>query len=296
MMLSVVIKSFYICLFTILVCACQPSTTLGNEEKKMSINEVYQLGFGLEGEQQFIKYSQEGEDRQPAGMGFYNLLWNAPNFPTVNINLGENSLIIPNTISVLGTKINYDKSMQGIQIMDINAGLNQEEYVTEEQAYQTYKLLFEHINSRGWKQYFDPFSARIHIKDNIKSIEDMGEVVDSSYFYSFEEWSEIFNEKKSIDFKVYASGIILYISVNKTDQKQSLVQYMLRFSFESVKSYQRNLITDSYKMNNVNFEQAFNKEMQENIKIRKIQESNAIAKGYRIDENYKDPDVWQYVK
>ncbi|TCM59612.1 hypothetical protein EC844_14011 [Acinetobacter calcoaceticus] len=296
MMLSAVIKSFNIGLVTVLVCACQPSTSLGSQEQKISINEVYQLGFGLEGEQQFIKYTQNSEDRQPAGMGFYDLLWRAPNLAQVNINLGENSLTIPNAISVLGTKISYDKSMQGIQIMDINAGLNKEEYVTEEQAYQAYKLLFEQINSKGWKQYFVRYSERNAKQDNMRLIMEGGRVIDPSYIFEYSEWKKIFDEKGSLDYLLYSPGYILSITINNTDRKNSRVQYMLRFSFESFKYNRRNLISDSYKMSPIEFNRAYIENNNRNTMLRKYGESEAKLKGYQIDENYKDPDDWQYVK
>lgn len=295
-MMAGLTPNLYIGLLSILLCACQPNTSLGNEEKKMSINEVYQLGFGLEGEQQFIKYAQQGEDRQPAGMGFLNLLWSPPNLATVNINLGPHSLSIPNTISVLGTKINYDKSMQGVQIFDLNAALNKEEYVTEEQAYNAYRVLIKQLESKGWKQYFIPFSARFHKKDNLKLILESGKVADPFDILSFKDWNEVFNNEPSIVIRLYLPDYILSITLSKTGHLRDQVQYMLRFSFESVKYNRRNLISKAYKMSETELEEAYLANVKRHAMLRKMEETELKAKGYHIDESYQDPEVWEYVK
>lgn len=290
------VKSFYIGLFSIFVCACQPNLTLGKEEKKIPFNDTYQIGFGLQGEQQFIKYSLEKEDRQPAGLGFYNLLWSAPNLAKVNINLGSSGLAIPNTISVLATKVNYDKSMQGIQIIDINSGLNKDEYVTEKQAYLAYKELLEQIVSKGWEQYFFPFSERISKNDNIKSILDNGFSTDPTYILNFNEWKDIFSKTSSINYRLYSNGVILEISLQQNEKNNKGVQHMLRLSFLTIKSDYRNLIQKSYEMNNNEFKYAYLDFMQENKISRSQREVEALAEGYHIDENYQDPDAWSYVK
>lgn len=295
-MMAGLTPNLYIGLLSILLCACQPNTSLGNEEKKMSINEVYQLGFGLEGEQQFIKYAQQGEDRQPAGMGFLNLLWSPPNLATVNINLGPHSLSIPNTISVLGTKINYDKSMQGVQIIDLNAALNKEEYVTEEQAYNAYRVLIKQLENKGWKQYYIPFTARRDKRDNLKLVLNGGRATDPFKLFTFEEWKMIFSETSSFDYFLYSPGYILTISITKTNQLNGQVQYMLRYSFESVKYNRRNLISKAYKMSDMELEEAYLANVKRHAMIRQLEEVKLKEKGYQIDESYQDPEVWEYVK
>ena len=53
---------------------------------------------------------------------------------------------------------------------------------------------------------------------------------------------------------------------------------------------------DTYKMTSKELEQAFKNESIRNKKSREIDENEAMAQGYHINENYIDPDVWQYVK
>ncbi|MDH1438621.1 hypothetical protein N5I27_09650 [Acinetobacter johnsonii] len=49
-------------------------------------------------------------------------------------------------------------------------------------------------------------------------------------------------------------------------------------------------------MTSKELEQAFKNELIRNKKSREIDEKEAMAQGYHINENYIDPDVWQYVK
>ena len=53
---------------------------------------------------------------------------------------------------------------------------------------------------------------------------------------------------------------------------------------------------DTYKMTSKELKQAFTNELIKNKKSRNIDEKEAIAQGYHIDENYVDPDIWQYGK
>lgn len=304
MMIKMVVKFLIVCLSINPLLAYQPNHVPVSEEKKMSENGIYKLAFGLQGEQQFQKYSEEGEDKQPAGMGFYSLLWNSPPLAQVYIDLGPHSLTIPNTLSVLGTKANYDKTLQGIQIIDLNAGLNKEELVSEQEAYDAYVKMIKHINAQGWQQYFIYYSARLDKSDNLKRIMEYGEVVDPNYILSYKEWVELFNSRNSLDYTLYAPGMYLTIIINKTAvntlsetaQNKGQVQYMVRYSFESVNYNRKNLISKSYMMSAEEFKKAYHLDLIESVKVRAEDEQREKAEGYKIDENYKDPDAWPYVK
>lgn len=77
---------------------------------------------------------------------------------------------------------------------------------------------------------------------------------------------------------------------------------MVRYAFDTIRYNQRNLMDDSennldtYKMTPQELEQTFKKEERRNKRSREMDEKDAIAQGYRIDESYVDPDVWSYVK
>lgn len=155
------------------------------------------------------------------------------------------------------------------------------------------------INQAGWKNYFFTDAPRIAKGDNIKHLSKSRDVIDPSYIFSFEEWKNIINNSptKSLGYRLYANGIILDISLKRTAKNErNEEQYMLRFSFQSVRYNERDSIPDSDKMTPSEFEQAFKKRLIENKKYREKEERKAKAEGYHIDEEYTDPDVWSYVK
>ncbi|MNI48740.1 hypothetical protein D3C73_1033190 [compost metagenome] len=251
---------------------------------------------GEQGVQDFSKYSDGNVDNHPAGVSFRELQFSPPNLGKLKIENGANNLLIEHVFSVLGTQ--YDKN-EGIQVLDIDAGLTKEEFATPEQIYQSYVALMKRINQAGWKNYFFTDASRIAKEDNIKHLSKSRDVIDPSYIFSFEEWKNIINNSptKSLGYRLYANGVILDISLKRTAKNErNEEQYMLRFSFQSVRYNERDSITDSDKMTPSEFEQAFKKRLIENKKYREKEERKAKAEGYDVDEEYTDPDVWPYVK
>ncbi|WPP70306.1 hypothetical protein SOI81_01120 [Acinetobacter pittii] len=285
---------FLIFIFGLLLSACQPTS---EHNQNLTINQqAYTLHMGEQGIQDFSKYSDDNVDNHPAGVSFRELQLSPPNLGKITIENGSNTLSIEHVFSVLGTQ--YDKN-EGIQVLDIDAGLTKEEFATSEQVYQSYVALMKRINQAGWKNYFFTDAPRIAKEDNIKHLSKSRDVIDPSYIFSFEEWKNIINNSptKSLGYRLYANGVILDISLKRTAKNErNEEQYMLRFSFQSVRYNERDSISDSDKMTSIEFEQAFKKRLIENKKYREKEERKAKAEGYHIDEEYTDPDVWPYVK
>ncbi|MCR6568257.1 hypothetical protein [Acinetobacter baumannii] len=267
-----------------------------NNKKVFSQPELYTLNFGVEGEKKFKSYMQIGVDQQPAGMSFFDLTWEPPHLANIKIDLGENSFVIKNAFSAMGTRIDYAKQNEGIQIIDITAGLNKEEFVSEEQAYMAYKELFSQLQKAGWKQYFFPGLARISTKDNMKVMIEDGLIIDPYNFLTLTEWTVFFNKKPTVAVRLYNHGIFLEMSIDKTKSENDKKQYMLRYSMETIHYNTKNSIKDGYKLSGQELKTAFNERMKYNEKQRAKVENQAKKEGFHIDESYQDPDVWQYVK
>lgn len=278
---------------------CQPST---KHSENNTVNEQpYILHLGQQGISDFVKYNDGKVDHQPAGASFRELDFSPPHLGKIRIENGPNSFVIDHIFSVLGTSFNQ---ADGIQGLDIDAGLNKDEFVSPEQAYQGYVNLMKQLNQAGWKNYFYRSNARISIKDNIKYLLEWGDIIDPNYIFNYEEWKKIVISKRngSLGYTLYANGVILKLSIDKTNEKDGKEQYMVRYAFDTVRYNQRNLMDDAehnidtYKMTATELEQAFKKELVLDKKARDIGEKEAISKGYHIDENYVDPDIWPYVK
>ncbi|EKU52251.1 hypothetical protein ACINWC323_0748 [Acinetobacter sp. WC-323] len=280
-----------------LLSACEPGSKT-RESQYMNNEQTYTLHFGAHGVQDFSRYTNGEVDRQPAGINFMTLNWNPPNLGKVRVEHGINSLELENIFSVMGSQLS-DSPEEGIQIIDIDAGLTHEEFVAPEQAYAAYVSLMKKINEAGWKQYFYRSSVRIAKQDNLKYILDRKEVIDPTYILSFKEWQEVFNKipTKVFSYQLYSNGILLKFSIDQTainEKKQE--QYMLRYTIKTIRYMERNSISNSDQMTIKELEQAFQKSLIEDKQLRTKAEQEARQKGYKIDENYQDPDVWSFVK
>lgn len=281
-------------MFGWLLLACQPNAK--NTESNTMNQQPYTLHLGLQGLKDFAQHNLGRTDSHPSGAGFRELDFSPPNLGQIKVENGANSLVIDHVFSVLGTSFNKEDGIQGL---DINAGLNKEEFVSPEQAYQAYVNLMKRLNQAGWRLYIARYNPRIAKEDNIRYLMEWGYVIDPSYIFNYEEWKKIINSigGNSIGYRLYANGILLNVSLNQTKKTEDgKEQYMVRYVFDTIRYNQRNLISDAYEMTPQEFEHAFKNEEIRNKRSREANEKEAIAQGYRIDRNYVDPDVWQYVK
>lgn len=281
-------------LISLLVTACQPAP---KKLEKNSMNQApYSLHFGPQGFKDFAQHQLNRSESHPSGAGFKELDFTPPNLGKIKIENGENSLLIDHVFSVLGTSFNPD---DGIEKLRINSGLNKEEFVTPEHAYQGYVELMKRINQAGWKVYIARYNPRIAKIDNIRYLMESGYVIDPSYIFSYEEWQKIISESvgNSIGYRLYANGILLNLDIDQTKKiEDGKEQYIVRYAFETARYNQRNLISDAYKMTPQELEQTFKQEVLRAKKSREMDEKVAIENGYRIDQDYVDPDVWPFVK
>lgn len=292
--------SFISTFLTVMSCsllACQPSNiTNKNIQLASQQLEVIDLHFGEQGLKDFIQYSHTPIDRQSAGMNFLSLDWTPPQLGKVKVVTGKSNFEIDNVINVMGTQI-ARSSNDGIQIMDINASLHQNEYTNSQEAYTAYTKIIDQMNTQQWKQYFLPYAARIDKKENLKYMDqNMGDVVDPTVKLSPKELQEILSKTNRLVFNLYNNDVRVDIVINRTYKDDKKEQYMVRYSFEHFRYAGRNAISDSDTMSSEQLQQAFLRELDENKNDRRMKESRAKIAGYQIDETYKDPDIWQYVQ
>ncbi len=278
---------------SILVCACA--------QQPQAHAQPYILHLGPQGFQDFAKYNLGRVDNHPVA-SFRELDFSPPNLGQIQIENGASSLVIDHVFSVLGTSFHQE---DGIESMMINAGLNKEEFVTSNQAYQGYVNLMQRVNKAGWKNYFYEVDPRIAKEDNFRYLKEWGEVIDPSYIFSYEEWKKVISTSvgNSFSYLLYANGLLLSISIEQTNTTEDgKEQYLVRYSFDTIRYTQRNLMSDTennvdpYSMSAEELRQAFEKEKKRAKELREMQEKEVREQGYRIDEHYVGPDVWQYVK
>ncbi len=289
----------FVFIFGLLLLSCQSNTK--NTENNTMNQQPYSLHFGPQGFKDFAHYNQGKVDNHPVA-SFRELDFSLPNLGQIKIENSTSSLTINHVFSVLGASFHGE---EGIEVMTINAGLNKEEFVRPEQAYQAYVDLMKKINQAEWKNYFYRFSARIAKEDNIRYLMESGDVIDPTYIFNYEEWKKIINTVggNSIGYRLYGNGILLDLSIKQTKKTEDgKEQYMVHYTFNTIRYDERNSMDDSennidtYKMTSKELEQAFTNELRRSKKSREIDEKEVMAQGYHIDEDYVDPVVWQYVK
>lgn len=281
-------------LISLLVTACQP------DPKKLEQNSMnqppYSLHFGPQGFKDFAQHQLNRSESHPSGAGFKELDFTPSNLGKIKIENGINSLMIDHVFSVLGTSFNPEDGIQGL---DIDTGLNKEEFVTPEHAYQGYVELMKRINQAGWKNYFIRSMPRIAKEDNLRYLMESDYVIDPGYIFSYEEWQKIISESvgNSIGYRLYANGILLNLDIDQTKKiEDGKEQYIVRYAFDTIRYDERNSIPNGYKITSKELEQAFKQEVLRAKKSREMDEKVAIENGYRIDQDYVDPDVWPFVK
>lgn len=281
-------------LISLLVTACQPAP---KKLEKNSMNQPpYSLHFGTQGFKDFAQHQLSRSESHPSGAGFKTLKFTPPDLGKIRIENGVNSLMIDHVFSVLGTSFNPEDGIQGL---DIDTGLNKEEFVTPEHAYQGYVELMKRINQAGWKNYFIRSMPRIAKEDNLRYLMESGYVIDPGYIFSYEEWQKIISESvgNSIGYRLYANGILLNLDIDQTKKiEDGKEQYIVRYAFDTIRYDERNSIPNGYKITSKELEQAFKQEVLRAKKSREMDEKVAIENGYRIDQDYVDPDVWPFVK
>lgn len=281
-------------LISLLVTACQPAP---KKLEKNSMNQPpYSLHFGTQGFKDFAQHQLSRSESHPSGAGFKELDFTPPNLGKIRIENGVNSLMIDHVFSVLGTSFNPD---DGIQKLRINSGLNKEEFVTPEHAYQGYVELMKRINQAGWKVYIARYNPRIAKIDNIRYLMESGYVIDPGYIFSYEEWQKIISESvgNSIGYRLYANGILLNLDIDQTKKTEDgKEQYIVRYALETIRYDERNSIPNGYEITSKELEQTFKQQLLQNQNAREMTEKEAIENGYRIDQDYVDPDVWPFVK
>jgi len=256
----------------------------------------YSLHFGTQGFKDFAQHQLNRSESHPSGAGFKTLKFTPPDLGKIRIENGGNSLMIDHVFSVLGTSFNPEDGIQGF---DIDTGLNKEDFVTPEHAYQGYVELMKRINQAGWKNYFIRSMPRIAKEDNLRYLMESGYVIDPGYIFSYEEWQKIISESvgNSIGYRLYAKGILLNLDIDQTKKTEDgKEQYIVRYALETIRYDERNSIPNGYEITSKELEQAFKQQLLQNQNAREMDEKEAIKNGYRIDQDYVDPDVWPFVK
>lgn len=312
------IKIFY-CLVTIfftvaiifLLCFNSGKDTMQSTKLPQTVT----LHFGHQGVKDNHRYL--GYSETAGSLSFDRYHWQPPNLGIVKLEHFGKTTTIPHVFSIFVAR--HGERTDGVGSMDIQAGLSQTEFTTAEQAYQDYVALITAFKKAGWQHYFEPQDARIAKEDNVKILayDNPDDVPDDRYVFNtrfssdsltpltFKEWQYVIAKQEKdgygfvFDLNLYLRDVTVWINIQKTNTKPNpipnqpdLEQYMVDFHFNTAKYDFYNSIRGETVEE---LKQAYDDEYETGKSIRQDRESNAKNAGFRINEDYQDPNMWQYI-
>ncbi|HHX2507537.1 TPA: hypothetical protein ACU8BE_000629 [Neisseria subflava] len=235
-------------------------------------------------------------------------------------------LTIPHTFTAMGS-VRSEPEGEGVNDIVLNSGISAGELIRHREAYDLWVKLMKRIQDSGWQRYIYLSSPRLTGKDAIRYFQDeenfgLGEITDPGVVPDFNTWYSVMMRRGMIA-TFYLDGIKMTIlfdatvndqedldDINKTLSFKEWGQYMMRIEFTTARYSTRNDIYHTFIPNGYDIDKLqeemdkINSSLPEywqryrNIELakRKKEEAMLVSKGYKIDEDYQDPDLLPYLQ
>ena len=295
-----------------------------NKEKIMPREVILELG--KNGPESF-KQAGAVADHRTAGeiAGFLDLRWPPKQLGVVTIRHGRHDLIIPHTFTAMGTAWPEPKG-EGVIGIDLNSGISADEFIRHREAYDLWVRLMRRIQDSGWQRSLSLSRPRLSGKDAIRYFQDeenfsLGYITDPKTLPDFQTWMEVVS-RSGIFTDFYLDGIEMSITLSQTVNDQEDLdrinstlnfnewgQYMMRISFTTARMSLREQMYLTF-LEDLHGEErvAAKQDITDNLtgywqRYRRIElakrqneEARLAKQGYRIDTNYRDPDLLPYLQ
>ncbi len=296
-----------------------------NKEKIMPQEVILELG--KNGPESF-KQAGAVADHRTAGeiVGFLELDWKPSALGVVTIRHGRHDLIIPHTFTAMGTAWSQPKG-EGVVGIDLNSGISAGKLIRHREAYDLWVKLMKRIQDSGWQRYIYLSRPRLAGKDAIRYFQDeenfgLGYITDPSAVPDFSTWYRVIMIQGMIIAKFYLDGVEISLSfhstvkdqedlddINKTLSFKEWGQYMMRIEFNNLRMSMREQMYLTF-LEDLHGEErvAAKQDITDNLtgywqRYRRIElakrqneEARLAKQGYRIDTNYRDPDLLPYLQ
>jgi len=275
-----------LCLNLVLLTGCQEN--LKKEVNIMSSNAIVHLG--EQGEAFAKRYpSQVHINRQPAGLDFYRIDWNAPAKGVVTFEHGKHTFTVENALDVSGYQ-NIDFPKEGMPELDITAGITGPNGIAHDEARQQMFAVLQKILQAGWKVFIQRDDPRVRGKDALDYVltTSSASSLDATYLPTFEEWMRI---ESMTNWFFYADHV--YLKVNFT-REHTLTDpakpgaYLINFNLQNEAEHFRGYVGPD---NRKRWKELLPAALAKLIPMRTEAEAKMRAKGIQIDETYQDPPV-----
>ena len=295
-----------------------------NKEKIMPQEVILELG--KNGPESF-KQAGAVADHRTAGeiAGFLDLRWPPKQLGVVTIRHSRHDLTIPHTFTAMGTAWPEPKG-EGVIGIDLNSGISADEFIRHREAYDLWVRLMRRIHDSGWQRSLSLSHPRLSGKDAIRYFQDkenfgLGYITDPKTLPDFQTWMEVVS-RSGIFTDFYLDGIEMSITLSQTVNDQEDLdrinstlnfnewgQYMMRISFTTARMSLREQMYLTF-LEDLHGEErvAAKQDITDNLtgywqRYRRIElakrqneEARLAKQGYRIDTNYRDPDLLPYLQ
>ena len=296
-----------------------------NKEKIMPQEVILELG--KNGPESF-KQAGAVADHRTAGeiAGFLDLRWPPKQLGVVTIRHGRHDLTIPHTFTAMGS-VRPEPKGEGVNDIVLNSGISADEFIRHREAYDLWVRLMRRIHDSGWQRSLSLSHPRLSGKDAIRYFQDkenfgLGYITDPKTLPDFQTWMEVVSQRGMIAY-FYLDGIMMSLSFDPTISGQEGFdrydakldfnewgQYMMRITFKTTRYSIRNdiyntLIPDGYDTGKLHAEmdkiradlpEYWQRYRRIELAKRQNEEARLAKQGYRIDTNYRDPDLLPYLQ
>lgn len=233
--------------------------------------------------------SQVKINKQPAGLDFYSIDWDARPRGTIKVEHGENSFVIEGALG-LQTSIDLELPKEGFDSIRIYAGITDPDLISHDEARLKVYELLKKIEQAGWRTITSRSRPRLAGKDRLSYAINASSAIglDLDYIPSLEEWMRIEN---LTEWSFYANKQFLNVYFKR---ESSLLDpnkpgsYLLTFTLTSEIEHFRGYAGPD---NRAKWKEILNSQLDKLKPLRAQREAALQAQGIKIDEAYQDPPL-----
>jgi hypothetical protein len=282
----------------IVIAGCQEHAKKPSEvsqaikEKAATMAQEVTIKIGEQGDALLKRYPDNVRIiRQPAGLDFYKLRWEARPRGAVKVDHGKYSFTVDDVLSISGT-YDHDTPTEGLSSYSINAGTSVPDpgLISHDEArLKTYAIL-QRIEQAGWKITTPRGDPRLSGKDRLNYVLTVDEFLglDTRYTPTLEEWMRI---QSRTSWSFYADRLYMKVSFTRertlTDPAKP-GSYLLSFDIRSEAEEYRAYVGPD---NRARWKELLPAELAPRDAERAKKEATLKAQGIKIDESYQDPPI-----
>ena len=264
-----------------------------NEQKATPMTQEVTIKIGELGSEFQNRYpSQVKINKQPAGIDFYSIDWDARPRGTVKIDHGKNSFVVEDVLG-LQTSIDLELPKEGFDSISIYAGLatsNDQGLIPHDEARDKFYAILKAIEQKGWSVITPRSRPRLVGQNRLNYAFKVSNSIglDTQYLPTLDEWMQIEN---LTDWNFYKDRQFLTVHFKRERTLLNPAKpgsYLLTFSLRSEAEHYRAYVGPD---NRARWKELLPAELATRPDKRAKAEAALKAQGIKIDETYQDPPL-----